>query len=181
MSKNTKSKNKKEDALKAALAFTAKKGWQALNIKDFPAFDDKADILSALGEMIDCRVLDNTNTADEDIPHRDRLFDIMMERFDVLNEHRQAIISILQDMRCAPKDSLTTLPHIFRSMGKMLDAAKIDTSGLHGCAKIIGLTTLYIKTLWVWMDDESKDMAKTMAELDKNLGYAEKAVTGLRI
>ena len=58
-------------------------------------------------------------------------------------------------------------------MSWMLEAAGIETAGIKGAVKVIGLTGIYLKTLRVWCDDESPDMGKTMAALDKNLGQAE--------
>ncbi len=55
----------------------------------------------------------------------------------------------------------------------MLEAAGIDTGGYKGAIKIAGLTALYLKTLKTWREDDSEDMAKTMAELDKNLERSE--------
>jgi len=59
-------------------------------------------------------------------------------------------------------------------MGWMADAAGVETGGIKGVAKIAGLTALYLKALWVWRDDDSTDMAKTMASLDQSLGRAER-------
>ena len=64
----------------------------------------------------------------------------------------------------------------------MLEAAGLQTTGLKGAVRVAGLSGLYIKTLWVWRDDDSPDMAKTMAALDKNLTRAERMAStfGLR-
>lgn len=181
--------NIKEKAVKAALALAAEKGWEHTTLHDIAGradiplhqlhdhFEDRFDILTALGRMIDRKMLENTQTddsGDHDISRRDRLFDLLMERFDVLNDHREGITAILKTFKCDPKQALISLPHLCRSMGWVLDAAGIETSGIKGAVRVTGLTGLYLKTLWVWMDDDTEDMAATMAALDKNLERSEK-------
>jgi hypothetical protein len=97
-----------------------------------------------------------------------------MERFEVLNEYRAALVSILDSFKTDPKQLVISCPHLGRSMSWMLEAAGVETDGLRGALKVAGLTALYIKTLHVWQDDESADMAKVMASLDKDLGRAER-------
>ncbi|MEC7576790.1 MAG: TetR family transcriptional regulator, partial [Pseudomonadota bacterium] len=72
-----------------------------------------------------------------------------------------------------PKQAVISCPHLCRSMSWMLEAAGIEVGGIKGAMKVAGLTALYIKTLRVWRSDESVDMAKVMAALDKDLGRVE--------
>jgi hypothetical protein len=41
------------------------------------------------------------------------------------------------------------------------------------------LTALYLYTVRTWIEDDSEDMAKTMAALDKNLERAEGVINSL--
>lgn len=179
----------REKAIKSALFLAARDGWARVSMHDIAAhakiplpdlhaeFDDKTALLVAYGRMIDKKVLDCVSTSHGSSSHRDRLFDVLMERFDVLNEDRDALLSILESFKCDPRQALTGLPHLGRSMAHMLDAAGIDTSGLQGGAHVAALTVVYLATVRTWMDDDSPDMAKTMAALDKNLGRAEQCAT----
>ena len=112
---------------------------------------------------------------------KDRLFDILMERFDILNEDRQAIISILNAVTLDPHQMVISMPWLCKAMGIVLELADIPSHGWQGGLRITGLTIVYIKTLRVWIGDDSSDMAMTMAALDKNLGYAERASAFLKI
>ena len=56
----------------------------------------------------------------------------------------------------------------------MLETAEISTSGPNGCLTVKGLVALWFATLRIWEGDESEDMARTMAALDKNLRRAER-------
>ena len=175
----------REKAVKAALTLAARDGWDHVSLKDIARhakislsdlheiFEDRHDILAAYGRMVDRKVLENVGEISADANHRESLFDILMERFDVLNEDRDALISILESFKFDPKQAIISLPYLGRSMSWMLEAANIDTSGIRGAAHVLALTTVYLATLKVWAEDDSADMSKTMAALDRNLGRAE--------
>jgi AcrR family transcriptional regulator len=184
--KSTKKKElSKNDLVLIALELSSELGWVHVTLMDVADkagvtlaqlhehFDDKSDILVTLGRMIDARVLEAFDTLEADESPRDRLFDVMMERFDVLNDYRDGVLSILRSFRFDPKEAVISCPHLCRSMSWMLEASGVDTNGFRGAAKIIGLTGIYLKVLKTWKDDESPDMGKTMAMLDKHLGQAE--------
>ena len=187
MAKKT-AKTVKEKAVEAALSLAAQKGWEAVTLRDIARkikiplhelhdhFEDRYDIIAAWGRIIDKKVLAAAGTADAGTSPRDRLFDLLMERLDALNEHRDGARAILSSFKCDPKQAVIGLPHLCRSMSWMMDAAGMDTGGMKGVAKIAGLTAIYLKALWVWRDDDSPDMAKTMAALDQSLGHAEQWV-----
>jgi AcrR family transcriptional regulator len=180
-----KKKISKDEIVVRTLELASELGWANVTLMDVSDksglslaelhdhFDDKADILVALGRMIDRRVLEAFDTPEVDASLRDRLFDVMMERFDVLNDYRDGVVAVLHSFRFEPKDAVISCPHLCRSMSWMLEASGIETNGFRGAAKIVGLTGVYLKVLKIWKDDESPDMGKTMAMLDKHLGQAE--------
>jgi len=177
----------KERAVQAALSLAVKQGWAATSLQDIARackcsladlhdiFEDRNDILAAYGRQIDHKVMERISI-DPTSPERDRLFDVMMERFDALNDDRDAVISILESFRTDPKQAVITLPHLGRSMIWMLEAAGIEANGPKGAMTALGLTGVYLYTLRAWKEDISSDMGKTMAALDKALGQAESAV-----
>lgn len=176
----------RERAVAAALDLASRMGWDMVTMTDIAdkahagladlseIFDDKGDILVAYGRRIDKKVLENVGDADPLTPERDRLFDILMERFDVLNEDREAVLSILRSFGSDPKQAVISLPHLGRSMAWMLEAAGIDTSGVKGAVRVAGLTLVYLNALRHWSRDDSADLSKTMAALDKSLSQAER-------
>jgi AcrR family transcriptional regulator len=180
-SKNTSLKDK---VVTAMLMLASQQSWSRISLEDITAeakvdleealeyFDDKGDVLAAYGRIVDRKVLDNTS-ADESEPCRDKLFDLLMERFDVLNQDREAVLSILDGFRGDPKEAVLSFPHLGRSMSRTLEAAGIETSGISGCVKVTGLIGIYLYTVRTWKEDESEDMGKTMATLDKALDRAE--------
>jgi hypothetical protein len=58
-------------------------------------------------------------------------------------------------------------------MGTMLDLADLKPEGLREAMAYTGLMAVYYRALCVWRHDETADMAKTMAALDRALKQAE--------
>lgn len=177
----------KKAVIQSSLDLATNTPWADVTMQDIAAhakieqsqmnalFDDKSDILNALGRQIDDTVEASMNgqVMADDAP-KDRLFDVLMERFDVLNANRDAIISILNGTTMDPKQIVITLPWVCKSMTKMMDLADVPTNGWAGALRVAGLSGVYLKTLRTWIGDKSSDMAATMSELDKNLSRGEK-------
>lgn len=184
-------KSVRQDIIDAALKLSEEQGWAYISVSDiakeagmslaelFDHVDDKTDILCLFGRMIDRKVLDAIGEPDLSVSPRDQLFDIMMERYEILNEYRKPLLSILESFRFDPKQAVISCPHLARSMAWMLEASGIETPGIRGAIKVAGLTGVYLKVLRVWKDDESSDLGKVMAALDKDLGRAEQVANTL--
>ncbi len=174
----------REAIIGAAMVLAAQLGWSHVTMTDiaqeagcsladiYERFGDKGEIVAAYERDVTKRVLDGA-VSDPSAEPRDTLFDLLMDRFEILNEQRPALLSILAAYRFDPKESLIALPYLGRSMGWMLEAAGLETNGWRGAARIAGLTAVYLAAVKAWMDDESADLPKTMAALDKNLARAE--------
>jgi len=178
--------NAKEAGVNAALKLASVQGWDSVTLYDIAQeaglslgdlhahFEDKFDILAALGRKIDRETLARMSLADGEISERDALFDIFMDRFEVLNEHREGITAILRAFKFDPKQAVISMPHLCRSISWMLEAVQLNTSGWRGAVRVSAMTGLYLKVLRVWMSDDSADLGQTMAALDKELSRAEK-------
>jgi AcrR family transcriptional regulator len=183
----------KERAVAGALDLASRMGWDMITMTDIAdkahvslaelseIFDDKTDILIAYGRQIDKKVLVVCAGTDPSMPERDRIFDILMERFDALNDNRAAVVSILKSFTLDPKQAVISLPHLGRSMAWMLEVAGIDTNGIKGAIRVAGLTIIYLNALRHWMKDHSADLAKTMAALDKSLSRAEQCANSFML
>ncbi|MEM7651208.1 MAG: TetR family transcriptional regulator [Pseudomonadota bacterium] len=178
-------KDIKETIVSKALELAQELGWAQVRLADvadragvslpelFDIVDDKTDILVLFGKMVDRRVLEAIGEPDPEISARDQLFDILMERFEILNDYRPGLLAILESFKFDPKQAVISAPYLCRSMSWMLELAGIDTGGVRGAVKVAGLTGVYLKTLKVWKEDESTDLAKVMSALDKDLGRVE--------
>ncbi len=176
----------KDKIIDAALSVASEMNWQFVTLTDIAReaqvslsdvrgyFEDKTDILASYGRRVDQKMLDSVSDPDLSLSVKERLFDILMARFDALNADREAVVSIVSSFKLDPKQAVITLPHVCKSMIWALEAAGENTNGMHGALKIMGLTGAYLKVLGVWCKDESPDLSKTMASLDKVLGQCEK-------
>jgi len=134
----------------------------------------KYAILTDFSRRIDRIVLDGGPAEGETA--RDRLFEILMRRFDALEPYKNAIRATHRAMRCDP--CLMGLLHrnASRSQKWMMHAAGAEKSGLLGVAAVKGLVAVNAETLRVWLDDDDPGLAKTMAVLDRGLARGARAL-----
>ena len=178
-------------ALSAALEQAAATGWRGLTMRDIAeasgatlaqlheAYPSKGAILDAFIAEIDAKVLSGTGADMAGEAAKDRLFDVLMRRFDALAEHRDAVRSIVRDSAGDVGAATGGFCRLLRSMRWMLEAAGIGTSGLGGRLRVKGLALLYSDVMRTWLSDDSEDMARTMAALDKRLGQADRTMARL--
>ena len=183
----------KDKAIEAALSLAVSKSWNDVTFEEIiekagvdlddarEYFDDKSDVLAAYGRKIDRDMIENMSHIDNTASHREQIFDVLMERFDIVNENRDAVISIVTSFKGDPKQALLSLPHLGRSMNRVLELCGISTDGFMGCARVTAVTGIYLYALKTWIGDDSSDMAKTMATLDKALDKAEMAYNALPV
>lgn len=178
-------------ALEAALQLAAEEGWRAATLARVAAraevplnrlralYPSRGALLDAFARAIDEAVLAG-GPPEEAETARERLFEIMMRRFDALGPHRRALASIAAATRADPSAALAGCMRLHASMRWMLEAAAIDGGGLAGGARAAVLAAIHLDVLRVWLDDDSEDMASTMAALDRRLARAEALVEGWR-
>lgn len=169
----------------AALSLAGERGWQAVSLADvakrgevslsecYRLIPDKTALLCQLLAATDEHML-REGAADPHDNSRDRLFDVVMRRFDALQSRRQGVIAILRDLPFDPASAVRLLPKLRRSLVWMLETAGISTAGLKGAVRIRVLGGVYLYALRAWIDDETPDMARTMAALDKALRRLER-------
>jgi len=174
--------NPRNSAIDAALALASKRDWANVTLADIAKgagldlaalsqmFECREDIVCAYERRVDADVLKNFSSSGTE---RDKVFDILMERFDRLNQDRDAVLSILKASCTDPKQFIIGMPNVARSMAWMLEACEIETQGWRGALRVVGVTGVYAWALRSWRDDESADMAKTMASLDRSLNRME--------
>jgi ubiquinone biosynthesis protein COQ9 len=170
----------RDSIVKAALGLAATRPWADVSLNDIAVtaqidplllnsfYPLKEDILAAHARLID-EELEHSFNHSQTGALKDRLFDVLMERFDRLNNHRQAYLSILANVKQDPKTLLLALPVISHSMQRVLLLCGAHDQGLKGCLMLAKLMGVYAYALWVWRDDEHADLPKTMAALDKGL------------
>jgi AcrR family transcriptional regulator len=176
----------REKIIAALLAILPEKPFQAIGLADIAAaaevslaqlrdeFPSTLAILAAHIKATDRAVLaeDLSDMADE--PVRERLFDVLMRRLEVLAPHREAIGSLLRSARRDPPLAVALNGLARRSQQWMLTAAGIGASGPRGMIRAQGLAVLYASVLRTWIDDDDPGQARTMGALDRALGRGQR-------
>lgn len=169
--------------LDATLALAEREGWRRASLGAIAAeagvplhdvygeFRSRAAILGALMARTDAAVLAGTASGSEDTG-RDRLFDVLMRRFDAMKPHRAGLKAIARDLGTDPPTALCSAPAFLRSMAWMLEAAGLSSAGIRGRLHVRALGVLYLCVMRVFVDDDTEDLAKTMAALDRRLSQA---------
>jgi AcrR family transcriptional regulator len=176
-----------DTALDAFLGLVAEKGFAAVALRDvaeaagvsmadlYRVYPDKVSLVAAFMARLDAEVLAGTPTRnDPEETARDRLFDVMMRRYDALRPHRAALGAIRRAGTRDPLLALSMGPALRRSMAAMLEAASVPSDGLGGALRQNGLLAIHYAVSRVFDRDETADLSKTMAALDSRLKMAER-------
>lgn len=110
---------------------------------------------------------------------RERLFELIMRRFETLQPFRAGVKRLMRDRRGDPQAPLVAMCGLDRVTGRLIDAAAIRARGPWRRLVQFALAAVYARAFRAWLDDESADLAATMAELDKRLEQAERAARWL--
>ncbi len=179
--------NTREQLLDAFLRLLAERSYDDVSLGDVGAaaslgrtelyrlYPDKLALVQAFMARVDGEVLAGTPASlDPEETVRDRLFDLLMRRFDALKPHRTALASIRRAGRRDPMMALVLGPGLMRSMAAMLEAAGVSGRGLPGLVRQNALLAIYAAISGVFDKDESADLSKTMAALDSRLKTAQR-------
>lgn len=132
-------------------------------------FSSKADILGAFTRAVDDEVLKRAPKSRTTEGPRDRVFEVLMSRFDVLAPYKAALRRIWESGQ--PDSGL--LKSFFQSQHWMLQAAGVPTDGVAGGLKVAGVASVYASVFRVWLEDDDPGLARTMAALDRRLRRGE--------
>ncbi|ANC91486.1 TetR family transcriptional regulator [Azospirillum humicireducens] len=170
----------------AAMRLAAEKGWRGVGLLEVAhaagiplsrfhhRYRGRADLLAAVSRVADATVLAGDVAADPAESTRDRLFDVMMRRFDALRPFRDGLGAVVRDLPVDPAAALAFSCTFGRSMAWMLRAAGIDPDQRGGAALVAGLGTVHARVMRVFLNDDTADLSRTMAALDTALRGAER-------
>lgn len=177
----------REKALDAFLGLIAEKGYADVALRDvaqsagvgfadlYGVYPDKISLAAAFMARIDAEVMAATpSSVDPEETPRDRLFDVMMRRYDALRPHRAALRALRRAGTRDPMLAIAMGPPLRRSMAAMLEAASVASDGLPGALRQNGLLAIHYAVSRVFDRDETQDLSKTMAALDNRLKTAER-------
>ena len=166
-----------EDTLKKLY----KKSWDRLTLDDIldqkvkkkKIINTKNDLLKNINRYVDSSLIEKTKNI-EISSAKDMLFEVLMARFDILQENRISFIKIFESIKKSPKKILKLFPSFLESMIVTAELAKFNVNGVKGAIRLKGLFLVYLITFYSWIDDDSFSLEKTMNALDKNLDQIHK-------
>ncbi|MGZ0190604.1 MAG: TetR/AcrR family transcriptional regulator [Alphaproteobacteria bacterium] len=147
-----------------------------LNPGTLPAhYRNKTDVLRALADKLDAEVLAavDGNAKDPNIPVRERLLEVLMQRFDAMAPCKAGITGVLRTIPLSPSTMRHGFLALARSMKATLDMVNIPSGGISGAFRAKGLAVAFLDGLRVWISDDSPDLSATMRRLDERLKQAE--------
>ena len=158
-----------------------KKSWDKLTLDDVldkkvkkkKIINTKNDLLKNINRYVDNSLIEKTKNI-ESSSTKDMLFEVLMARFDILQENRISFIKIFEALKKSPKKILKLFPSFLESMIVTAELAKFNVNGVKGAIRLKGLFLVYLITFYSWIDDNTFSLEKTMTALDKNLDQVEK-------
>ncbi|HEU6443269.1 MAG TPA: TetR/AcrR family transcriptional regulator, partial [Microvirga sp.] len=182
--------DKRNAIIDALMGLAATRAWSDIEISDIAQaagvslaefrdlFPSKGAVLGGLSRRIDRKVLEGTTDDLAGEPARERIFDVLMRRFDALEPYKEALRRIFQDIQYDPLSVAALHQVAVNSMRFMLAAAGIGTEGPLGTLKLQGAVLVYSNTMRTWLDDDDPALARTMARLDRELRRGERVLEG---
>ncbi len=174
-------KNPEDAAIEAAMRLAEGRPWReirmadvareaALTLADLAAVaDDKMDLLRLFARRTDKALLKSLEADPVEGEPHDRLFDILMRRFELMVPYRKAIANMLDSPPESPADWAKLASSALTTQGWVLAAAGIEDHGARGAIKLGGLALVYARALRVWAKEEDAGFPRTMATLDRSL------------
>jgi AcrR family transcriptional regulator len=168
----------------ATLRLAAERSWDDVLMKDIAdaaaidlatlrrEFPSKGAILGAFMRAVDDAVLASAPKFTGSENTRDRIFDVVMARFDVLAPYKEA----LRNIAAARPFDMDLMRRGMASQAWMLHAAGVRTDGILGTSRVAGLASVYASVFQTWLDDDDPGTARTMAALDRRLKRGEQSM-----
>ncbi len=161
-------------------------GWEAFSIEKLSVkeniplndlkvyFKCKYSIVDRFSKMIDkkieskLRIQDFNNSSKKDI-----LFELIMMRFDEMEEFKSSLARVLDASKNKPLLISIITKNVLNTMDFFLELSNSYNNYAFDVLKKNFLFLIYSITFKTWLSDNTEDLSKTMAELDKLLSTAE--------
>jgi len=173
----------RRDLARAALSLAASTPWREVTLLKLadeanrPISDlygaSVGEAVDSVEEAFDRAIADNLDALDPSQSVRDRLFELIMRRFEAMEPHRAAVLAMEQGNDRDPTLLAAAHQRHVRCARWVLALAGLEADGMTGQARAQGLGVIIGQARAAWRGDDAGDFAKTMASLDKNLRRAE--------
>lgn len=180
-----------ENMIAATRSLIARKGWLRTTMLDIAreadlgliagvqAMPTKLAVIDPIFNDLETAMLEKLDAELDDEELRERLFEVIMAWFDAMQTNRAEMEPLMKALPLDPLLSAAVARRFETTLDVMLEAANLKTTPLETLPRRRALGLLMADLTRVWIGDNSEDMAKTMAALDKRMGQVEDAVTQL--
>ena len=172
--------------IEESFLFIDKIGWKEFSIERFAEenkyktsevkkfIGNKNDLLIEFSKMIDEKVELNIDIEEfENSDVKDNIFELIMMRFDAMTPFKGGLKKIINEIK-SPIILKEISQNILVSMDFYLEFSNAYDDTIFDVIKKKSLFLIYSYCFKAWLNDDSKELSKTMSELDRLLNYAEK-------
>ncbi len=137
-------------------------------------FKCKNSIVDKFSRMIDKNIESKLRIDDfKDSSKKDILFELIMMRFDEMESFKGSLVKILDVSKNKPLLISIITKNVMNTMDFFLELSNSYNNYAFDILKKNFLFFIYSLTFKTWLSDDTEDLSKTMAELDKLLSTAE--------
>ena len=142
------------------------------DLKDL--FKCKYSIVDKFSRMVDKNIESKLKIEDfKDSSKKDILFELIMMRFDEMEEFKGSLAKILDASRNKPLLISIITKNVMNTMDFFLELSDSYNNYAFDFLKKNFLFLIYSITFKTWLSDNTEELSKTMAELDRLLSTAE--------
>ena len=161
-------------------------GWEEFSIEELSIrekiplnelkiyFKCKYSIVDRFSKLIDKNIESKLRIQDfENSSKKDILFELMMMRFDEMDEFKSSLAKILDASKNKPLLISIITKNVMNTMDFFLELSNSYNNYAFDFLKKNFLFLIYSITFKTWLSDNTDELSKTMAELDRLLSTAE--------
>ena len=161
-------------------------GWEEFSIEELSIrekiplnelkiyFKCKYSIVDRFSKLIDKNIESKLRIQDfENSSKKDILFELMMMRFDEMDEFKSSLAKILDASKNKPLLISIITKNVMNTMDFFLELSNSYNNYAFDFLKKNFLFLIYSITFKTWLSDNTEELSKTMAELDRLLSAAE--------
>ena len=180
------------DLVKLAFELLAERGWERFSFAElarraelplaqvYAEVPDRPALLRLLGRRLDAEMLAIDMAELDGMSPRERVFELIMRRLDAMVPYKEGLRTLARKAGREPMLLAAACCNLDRLSRRLLDAAATDESPVMTTKLARRVTgAVYLQAFRVWLDDDTPDMARTLAELDRRLQQAETAARWL--
>ena len=182
-----KSSEKKFNLIKSSFKIIEKSGWKSFSLEKLSysekisineikkIFNSEINILDEFSKMIDIEVEKNFDYEElANTSVKDNLFELIMLRLEFMQPYRNALKRIKSTFKTDPLVAKSVSINVMDSLDFYLELSNAFNDSFLDIFKKKSIFLIYTYIFTIWLEDNSKELSKTMSELDKLLTFSEK-------